>query len=173
MKEIWKRLHYHGKDYGDWYEVSNSGNIRNAKTHKIRKLNVSKTGYYFVTCSLGSRQNKILFKVHRAVAESFILNPDNLPCINHIDGNKLNNSVNNLEWCTMKYNTNHAVKLGLLTVKKGYDNTLSKLTKEQYEYIYNFYQPFHKDFGSRALARKFGVHHETIRSAYKYMSELN
>ena len=88
MKEIWKRLIYHGKDYGDWYEVSNIGNIRNSRTHRIRKLNILPTGYAFVGVSLGSRDNKPAFKVHRAVAETFIPNPKNLPAINHIDGNK-------------------------------------------------------------------------------------
>ena len=48
MKEIWKRLIYHGEDYGDWYEVSNIGNIRNARTHRVRKINVLPKGYAFV-----------------------------------------------------------------------------------------------------------------------------
>ena len=97
MEEVWKRLIYHGEDYGDWYEVSNIGNIRNSRTHRVRKLNVLPQGYAFVGVSLGSRANKPLFRVHRAVAETFIPNPKNLPVINHIDGNKLNNVVENLE----------------------------------------------------------------------------
>ena len=174
MKEIWKRLIYHGEDLGDWYEVSNLGNIRNAKNHRIRKLNALQQGYYFVGVSLGNRNVKPCIKVHRAVAETFIPNPKNLPVINHIDGNKLNNNVENLEWCTYLDNTKHAVETGLWKpFPSGFENVLSKLTKEQFEYIYKVYQPRHSEFGGRALARKFNVHHATIMKAYKYMEELS
>ena len=171
MKEVWKRLVYNGVDYGDWYEVSNIGNVRNARTHRVRKLNVLKTGYYFVSVSLGSRQNKLTWRVHKAVAESFIPNPDNLPIVNHIDGDKLNNVIDNLEWCTDKYNTKHAIDTGLFEVSPcSYHNKLSKLTKEQCEYIYNVYIPYDLEFGSRALGRKFGVSHDVILKTYNYMA---
>lgn len=55
-------------------------------------------------------------KIHRLVAETFILNPLGKPCVNHIDGNKLNNNVNNLEWVTISENTMHAYKNGLLKI---------------------------------------------------------
>ena len=97
---IWKRMIYHGKDLGDFYLVSNTGEIKGVKTGKIRKKNINHEGYYFVVISLGSRENKPLIKIHRAVAETFIGNPNDLPVINHKDGNKLNNNVENLEFCT-------------------------------------------------------------------------
>lgn len=169
MKEIWKRLIYHGKDYGEWYEVSNLGNIRNARTHRVRKLNVLPKGYAFVGVSLGSRDNKPLFKVHRAVAETFIPNPNNLPVINHIDGNKLNNVVENLEWCTHQENTIHAYANGLQKpLPRCYHSKFSKLTKEDVDYIKKVYKPYDKEFGSRALARKFNVDHGAIIKAYNY-----
>jgi hypothetical protein len=113
-KIIWKRLIYQGKDYGDLYLVSNTGEIKGVKTGKIRKKNVNHEGYYFVACSLGSRDNKITFKVHKAVAETFIDNIDNYPVVNHIDGNKLNNNVENLEWVTYRENTLHVIKTNLI-----------------------------------------------------------
>ncbi len=111
---IWKRLIYHGKDLGDYYLVSNTGEIKGVKTKKIRKKNINHEGYYFVGGSLGSRENQICIKVHRAVAETFLSNPNNYPVINHKDGNKLNNNVKNLEFCTHQYNSLHAVENGLI-----------------------------------------------------------
>lgn len=171
MKEVWKRLVYNGVDYGDLYEVSNLGQIRNARNHKVRKLNILQTGYYFVSVSLGDRNHKPTWRVHKAVAETFIPNPNNLPIVNHIDGNKLNNSVDNLEWCTYKDNVKHALDNGLAKpLPCVYHNKLSKLTKEQCEYIYNVYVPYDANFGSRALGKKFGVYHSTILKAYNYMA---
>ena len=169
MEEVLKRLIYHGEDYGDWYEVSNIGNIRNSRTHLVRKLNVLQQGYAFVVVSLGSRDSKVLFKVHRAVAETFIPNPKNLPVINHIDGNKLNNVVENLEWCTYQENTKHAIQNGLYkSPPRGYHNPCCKFTKEQVDYIKKVYIPYDKEYGSRALARKFNVTHYAILKAYNY-----
>lgn len=105
---------YHGEDLGDYYLVSNTGEIKNAKTGKIRKKNINHEGYYFVGVSLGSRKIKPCIKVHRAVAETFLFNEEEYPVINHIDGNKLNNCVENLEFCTFQHNSQHAVKTGLL-----------------------------------------------------------
>lgn len=161
-KEIWKRLIYQGKDYGDFYEISNYGKIRNGKTHKVRRNNVNHNGYYFVSGSLGSRENKITFRVHKAVAESFIDNPDNLPMVNHKDGNKLNNHIENLEWCTNAENLQHAAKNNLLCIYHGEENINAKLNNEAVCFIRANYIPYDKTFGTRGLARKFGVDHKTI-----------
>ena len=107
---IWKRMIYHGKDLGDYYLISNKGEIKGVKTGKVRKKNINHEGYYFVCVSLGSRNKKPLIKIHRAVAETFLDNPNNYPVINHKDGNKLNNCVENLEFCTYQENTIHAYK---------------------------------------------------------------
>ena len=114
MEIIWKRLIYQGKDYGDFYLVSNTGEIKGVKTGKIRSKNVNHEGYYFVSGSLGSRESKITFRVHKAVAETFIDNPDEFPMVNHKDGNKLNNYISNLEWCTNQENIKHAYSCGLI-----------------------------------------------------------
>lgn len=110
---IWKRLIYHGKDLGDFYLVSNTGEIKGVKTGKVRLKNVNKEGYYFVSISLGSRENKQTIKIHRAVAETFLTNDNNYPTINHKDGNKLNNNVKNLEFCSCQYNVLHAIENNL------------------------------------------------------------
>lgn len=159
---IWKFIIYQGKEYNN-FEVSTDGQIRNAKTQKVYKLHLNKTGYWQVCVSLGSKKNKKIFKVHKAVAETFIPNIENKPSVNHIDGNKQNNVVNNLEWVTNSENIQHASRSGLLHPMCGIDNVSSKLTYDDVIYIRTHYIPNDSQYGTRALGRKFNVNHETIR----------
>lgn len=157
MEEIWKPYIY-------TYEISNLGNLRNSKTGHLLKTHLT-NGYLSVVVSLGSRKKFICIKIHRAVAETFLPNPNNLPQVNHIDGDKTNNCVDNLEWCNNQYNTQHAWNNGLCTPKFGENNTNAKLTREDVDFIRAHYKPYDKEFGIRALSRKYKVHHETIRHA--------
>jgi hypothetical protein len=97
--------------YGDRYEVSNTGIIRNKDTKKVMKPHKDGKGYLRVSLSKNNIQATI--KVHRAVAIAFIENPDNLPQVNHKDTNKENNTVWNLEWITNYENMQHAIRNGL------------------------------------------------------------
>lgn len=104
--EIWKPI----KGYEGLYEISNWGRVKSLNYRRSGKLGllkpkVDKDGYLVVCfCKDGKRK---YFFVHRLVAEVFLENPDNLPCVNHKDENKTNNSVDNLEWCTHEYNINY------------------------------------------------------------------
>ena len=158
MEEIWKEASVEG------YFVSNLGRIK-GRSGKIMKLwrNEKKNPYLSVCIRLNGRGSKAkALKIHQEVAKAFIPNPENKPCINHIDGNKLNNTVTNLEWCTFSENTRHAFTTRLAKAKRGCDHPKSKLTKEQIVYIRNNYIPRDKTFGSRALSRKFGMSHTNI-----------
>lgn len=83
--------------------------MRNITCKIIKQAN---NGNKYKTVSLSINGKKKTKSVHKLVAEAFILNPNNYPCINHIDGNKKNNKADNLEWCTYKYNTSEAIRLG-------------------------------------------------------------
>lgn len=107
MKEMWTTI----PGYGGRYEVSNSGKVRSNYGIIKRELKHMRNageynGYDVVTLY---DENKVgrKVKVHRLVAEAFLPNPHSYPVINHKDENKRNNSVNNLEWCTVAYNTNY------------------------------------------------------------------
>jgi len=107
--EQWKQIE--GTD--GKYEVSNLGRVRtNGKRPGLLTLTKQKSGYRYAMIQLSNGKQKNC-RVHRLVAEHFLPNPDNLPCINHIDGNKENNHVSNLEWCTYQDNMQHAVRTGL------------------------------------------------------------
>lgn len=100
--EEWKDI----EGYKDKYQVSNTGKIkslhyRNTSKEKLLKPYTNRKGYLFVSLPRKTVQ------VHRLVAEAFIENPKKLPMVNHKDENKLNNSVENLEWCDNKYNINY------------------------------------------------------------------
>ena len=131
------------------YLVSNYGNVKNLKTNKILNGEIIKKGY--IRMYLGYNfKNKVL--AHRMVAETFIPNPDNKPTVNHIDGNKLNNHVSNLEWNTYSENLQHA-----------FDNNLKnciskrKLSNADVLFIRNNYKPYDKEYGCRPLSRRLNV----------------
>lgn len=161
--ETYKGMIYQGEDYSDRLEVSNFGNVRNAKTKHVYKLHVNKNGYKQCCISLGGRDKKKVFKIHKAVAETFLSNPDNKPQVNHIDGNKLNNDIANLEWVTQSENLLHAYKNGLVPIRKGCDSPFCKFTQEDINFIKSNYISRSREYGTRALARRFNVSHESIR----------
>ena len=98
---MWKTI----RDFPN-YEVSETGQVRIKETQVIRKNQIQHTGYEAILLSKDGRRK--LCSIHRLVAEAFLENPDNLPVVNHKDENKLNNHVDNLEWCTHKYNVHYS-----------------------------------------------------------------
>lgn len=125
MLEEWKPV----KEFEGLYEVSNLGRVRALSKRGFERGGILKqrknTGGY-MELRLSKNNQKFNVLVHRLVAMSFIPNPDNKPCINHIDGNKQNNVVENLEWCTHKENAQHALKHGLFDVKTMRDVACKK-----------------------------------------------
>jgi hypothetical protein len=97
------------------YEVSNSGRVRNVHTERILKPAPNSKGYLCVLLYQGSKRNRRSFLVHRLVAQAFLPNPSNLPQVNHLNGQKRDNRVLNLEWCTQSHNMRHAFATGLAT----------------------------------------------------------
>lgn len=134
LNEIYKPI----KNYENIYEISNYGKVRRISYDSKQNKNQYKLPYYikprldkdgylrYTLCKNG--KNKQYF-VHRLVAQMFISNPNNLPCVNHKDGNKENNCVYNLEFCSIRDNNLHALRTGLRDMK---NNKLSKQV-EQYD----------------------------------------
>lgn len=165
--ETWKPV----AGYEGFYEVSNQGRVRS-----LDKLRVGSNGW--VNCTFhvrgrilkpyrtgkgegyqtvelhknGKGKNK---KVHRLVAEAFLPNPDSLPEVNHIDGDKNNNSVNNLEWASGKDNIQHSYNTGLHPSGEQVRN--AKLTQVQVNEMRKEYRPHTRGLGAKSLAKKYGV----------------
>lgn len=100
------------QDFPD-YLINKLGEIKNIHLNRIKKIGVGKRGYPVVSLCQGKRQ--YVRTVHVLLARTFLPNPKNLPQVNHIDGNKLNYQLSNLEWCTAKENILHARRTGLHT----------------------------------------------------------
>lgn len=132
IEEVWKEI----KDYPN-YQISSLGRVKSLKYYSninkkyyerelILKEKINMHGYKYVGLSCnGLRKSK---SIHRLVAENFIPNNNEYKEVNHVDGNKLNNKINNLEWCTRRENVLHAYKLGLKKPIKEY----MRLKKEEY-----------------------------------------
>lgn len=122
MKEIWKDI----TGYEDKYQISNTGKVKSfVGKHKILKL-TNNDGYMYVGLNKDKKQKR--FRVHRLVAEAFVVNNHNHPIVNHLDGDKSNNNYNNLEWCTQEYNMSHKIEL-LKRDRKLYESLCDKCRK--------------------------------------------
>lgn len=139
----------------DNYVVFKTGEIYNLYGKEISG-HIDRCGYKEVM--LNNKQ----CRVHRIVAETFIPNPDNKKCVNHIDGNKLNNCFNNLEWVTHSENTLHAYRIGLEKKYLGENHPLHKLTQKEVEYIKRVYIKRNKQYGAVPLSKRFNVDRTTI-----------
>ena len=123
------------KDFEN-YLIDEEGQIFSLLSHKFLKHNIKKDGYHEV--SLYKDGKKITKKVHRLVAECFLPNPNNYPEVNHKDENKDNNTLNNLEWCDGKYNTNYGT--GNQRRSSAMDN--KKVCVKQYDLEGNFIKEY-------------------------------
>lgn len=158
--------------YEGLYQVSNLGRVKSlSRFHKtderyssigytskerILKPGTDGWGYLYVALSKDKkRKNK---RIHRLVAETFIPNIKNLQQVNHIDGNKKNNKVDNLEWCTREYNMQEAFRLGLVGRPKSKEHYKSRTIK-QYDLQGNFIREWNC---LRDIERELNYRHTNI-----------
>ena len=147
------------------YKVSNYGNVLSIKTNKIRKPQIHKDGYFVLLfCVNYVRHTKY---IHRLIAEAFIPNQDNLPEVNHLNGDKTDNRIENLEWCSHKQNIQHAHNTGLIKNRNNQHGIVGRKIAEE---IRNKYIP-HK-YGVKKLMKEYnlsrgGVENIIYRMTYK------
>lgn len=140
MKEEWRTI-----PEWDLYEISNFGRLRGkdriinnhggSYLRKARLLKPVKDRHGYYTFWLKQNGKKKNVKIHRLVATCFIPNPENKPCVNHIDNNPSNNSVDNLEWATMQENTDWMIKQGRFKRTKEWLNNLHKAQEPTYKAV--------------------------------------
>jgi hypothetical protein len=169
MNEIFKDI----EGYEGFYQVSSIGRIRSISrkvrngvgfkltTERILKWHNDGNGYFY-TC-LSVRGSMKYPKIHKLVAESFLGDRPKGFQINHIDGNKSNNAVCNLEYCSSRDNIRHAFRTGLNVAKKGENHGCSKLTRSDVIEIKTYLKVTKRFYGMlKPLAAKYGVCISTI-----------
>lgn len=139
------------------YEIGDDGCIRNIKTGRILKAAINNRGYKYY--ELQTKEGQKRFYSARLVAIYFVENSNNLPVVNHKDGNKLNNNFSNLEWVSYKDNSQHAFKTGL--GKSGFEHYSSRFCHEDYWEIKELNKKGLKNF---EIARLYNVSETAIRN---------
>lgn len=120
---VWKDI----IGYEGLYEVSDTGRVRNKITQRVFRCSLGTTGYHQVHLRKNSKPRTYL--VHRLVAQAFLINENKLPQVNHVDEDKSNNDVSNLEWCTPKQNANHGTRIERITNSINYSVVGKKNSK--------------------------------------------
>lgn len=148
------------------YYISTMGNVYSIKSDQFLTPRVGKSGYFYV--NLYNSYGKKSFKNHRLVAQAFIPNPLNLPQVNHIDGNKLNNRVENLEWTDASGNTKHAWDNGLIKVTELKSLTSVLNGKKRIKKIRVFdvkKNKIHVFPSIQVFVDKYGIPYSTVNAA--------
>lgn len=154
--EVWKDI---AESSG--YQVSDNGQIRSLRTRKPCVLKQRILGKYLIVV-LTINGRKQARSVHRLVAKAFVPNPENKPEVNHINGDKLDNRAENLEWVTHAENLAHAAANHLM--RSGTSSPRAKLSKDEIACVRSMFKPYSREFGVTALAKQFGVCVKTIQS---------
>ena len=140
------------------YEITKDGVIRKKDSKRIKSQYVGSTGYSMVSLNNDNGISKPR-RVHRLIAKTFISNPENKKYINHINGDKLDNRIENLEWCTMTENNQHGFKTGLIN-NTGTNNGMSILNPEKVKEIKRMLDE--AVLSQQKIADKFGVSRSCI-----------
>ena len=156
----------------EYFLVNEEGIFYSKRNKKITTPYLNPNGYMYICTTFGNKKITKSYSAHRLIAETFIPNFENRPYVNHIDGNKSNNCVSNLEWVTASDNTKHAINTGLLKIDHllEHNKQIRKLTEEQAKYIRENYKERDKIFGGRAMARKFNVKPSVIYDVLRFKS---
>lgn len=152
-REEWRKAHC-----SDDYEISNDGKLRNIKSGKILSTKPGRQGYVVYAVRIMGKIKMI--RAHRLVAEAFLVKPVGKDVINHINSNRSDNRVENLEWCTIKENCIHGVES---RKEKGIPYQTTKLTADQVEDILKN----HKTTSMAEFGRRYGVNPTNVRLILK------
>ena len=140
---MWKKIMINNEE--SKYSISTEGLVRNDKSYRIIKTKKDKCGYILVHLSHNGKDKN--YSIHRLLACAFIDNVENKATVNHIDGDKENNSLDNLEWATIKENNKHAYNMGLFPLRKTIESRRKKVKCINNDKIYDSVCEASKELG--------------------------
>jgi len=171
MREVWKDI----DGYLGLYRISNFGRVKSlSRWHRLSRgrgyftkdklMSISTwKGYRYINLSKKNVIKRV--SIHRLVACAFILNPQNKPQVNHKDGKKSNNRVDNLEWATIRENAQHALDAGLSDIgKRGEEHPNVKYSRRLVLWVREMVT---SGYNQRRIARKLGLDYRTINYFWK------
>ncbi len=162
MQETWKDI----KGYEGFYQISNLGRVKSLKRkakcrngfrtvqERILKSCKDSSGYFGVPLIKDKHR---FYRIGKLIVQHFISNPQNKPCVNHVDGNKQNDKIDNLEWCTYAENNKHAYKTGLKS-NKGEKQSHHLLTEKEIRQI----RSLKNRLSQKEIAMQYNVDASTI-----------
>lgn len=165
IMEIWKDI----KDYKGLYQINNFSRVkslpRNTTNGGILKTAKNSSGYLMISLCKNGKKKHVY--IHRIIAKTFIPNPKNKPCINHKNGIKTDNRLENLEWVTYQENAIHSYKNGLQKIQRGSDRgRVAKLNEKKVKEIRRLYVI--KNYSQRQIALKYSLSQSNISHIINY-----
>lgn len=163
--ENWKDV----SEFPDLFMVSDLGRVWSKRTKKILTPTKSKSGYLTICTKVGGRKGKnISRRIHRWVCIEFLENEEGLEFVNHIDGDKTNNKLINLEWCDSSSNMYHSYDKGLRSQSRGEGSSKSVLTQSQVDWARRVHIPRDPDFSTSSLAKELGISRQHMSRIISY-----
>lgn len=171
------------KGFEGYYEITKKGQVKSVDRYvnskggskrlfkgTFKRTHLHRDGYAQVAISIKDLNIRQPIMIHRLLALTFLENPNNFPCVNHIDGNKQNNDLDNLEWCTQKYNSQHYYDIGYKTPNRHLNCADAYEIRELYKKHMGSQKEFKKEMSDKYNVSTYVIHDIILNRSYNNLN---